>query len=350
MKAVVKHNDKPYELSVADMAKPEVRHGEVLVKVNRVGICGSDLHMYAGHEGYDWISYPLVLGHEITGIVVEGENKALEGQRVVINPYVPCGECEYCNDGKENLCDNNGFSVKKKAPKSLQYGFRQHGGMAEFISVPEENVIPISESVSDNVAAVSEALAVGLTAVEKIDAIQGKTAIIFGPGPIGLGIASLLVGLEAEKIVMVGVSGDEERLALAQELGVHHTVNASENIIDGLLAENNGYDMVFDCSGHHSVPKNAVKTLKKGGQLVLVGISTQAFALEMDQVVRGEIQVIGSYGITHETFKRTIEYAKDEAFPFEKLVSDAYSIENAKDAFDAAMNKAAGKIVIKCND
>lgn len=350
MKAVIKHHEKPYELSVAEMPKPKLKKGDVLVQVNRVGICGSDLHMYAGHEGYDWISYPLVLGHEITGTIVETENETLQGQRVVINPYVPCGECDYCHNQQENLCDNNEFTIQKRAPKSLQYGFRQHGGMAEFIAVPEENVMPLANEVSDNVAAVAEAIAVGLTAVEKVDTVTGKNAVIFGPGPIGLGIASLLVGLGAKNIVMVGVPGDEERLAKAQELGVHHTIITSENIVDDLIEKNNGYHMVFDCSGHHSVPGNAVNILKKGGEIVLVGISTQVFSLEMDQMVRGEIQVKGSYGITRETFKRTLQYAEDRAFPFEPLVTGTYGFEQAKDAFDAAMNKAAGKIVINFNE
>lgn len=349
MKAVVKLNERSYELSVEDFPKPEIKEGEVLVQVNRVGICGSDLHMYAGHSGYDWIQYPLVLGHEITGTIVETDKEALQGQRVVINPYIPCNDCDYCHNGEENLCDNNEFSLTKKAPQSLQYGFRQHGGMAEYIAVPEENVYPIADDVSDNVAAVSEAIAVGLTAVEKVDVVANKTAVIFGPGPIGLGIASLLVGLQAENIVMVGVAGDEERLEKAKELGVHHVMMTTEDIVDDLMAKSNGYDMVFDCSGHHSVPSNAVKILKKGSQIVLVGISTQAFSLEMDQIVRGEIQVKGSYGITRETFKRTLDYAQDEAFPFDKLVTGTYGLEEAKGAFDATMNKAAGKTVITFN-
>ncbi|WP_164667752.1 zinc-dependent alcohol dehydrogenase [Virgibacillus doumboii] len=349
MQAVVKHNDKPYELLIKELPKPTVRDGEVLVKVRGVGICGSDLHMYAGHAGYDWISYPLTLGHEITGTVVETSNKSLQGQRVVINPYIPCGECEYCQQVEENRCDNNNFFMTKKAPMSLQYGFRQNGGMAEFIAVPEENVFPISDKVSDNVAAVAEAIAVGLTAVEKVGSVAGKKIVVFGPGPIGLGIASLLVGLGAESITMVGIPGDEKRFEKAKELGVHHTSMTSEKLVDDLLRHNSGYDVVFDCSGHHSVPGHAVKVLKKGGQLVLVGISTNTFSLEMDQIVRGEIQIKGSYGITKETLKRTLEYAADDAFPFEKLVTGSYGIENAKDAFDAAMNKAAGKIVLELN-
>lgn len=349
MKAVVKQDQHAFELSVTELPTPDLNEGDVLVEVRSVGICGSDLHMYAGHSGYDWIPYPIVLGHEITGRVVKTTNQALQGKRVVINPYVPCGTCEFCLRGEENNCDAHEFTIEKRAPKSLQYGFRQNGGMAEYIAVPERNVVPISDAITDDVAAILEAVAVGLTAVEKVDSITGKTVAIFGPGPIGLGIASLLIGLKAEKVVVVGVPGDEDRLFKARELGAQ-TIITSERVVDDLLSESNGYDAVFDCSGHHSVPSNAIKVMKKGAQLVLVGISTSAFSLTMDQIVRGQIQIIGSYGITKETFQRTIEYAAQKDFEFEKLISERFQLSEAKQAFEAALNKAAGKVILQMND
>lgn len=350
MQSVVKHNNKAYELNVIDLPRPTIKKNEVLVKVSGVGICGSDLHMYAGHSGYDWISYPLVLGHEVTGKVVEASNQDLLGKRCVINPYIPCGECEYCLNSQENRCDNNQFFLRKEPPQSLQFGFRKNGGMAEYITVPEKNVLPVSDEVSVKVAAISEGIAVGLSAVEKVDRVAGKTAVIFGPGPIGLGIASVLVGLQIDKLVMVGVEGDEGRLERAREIGVDFIFITNDELIDGLLEFNKGYDMVFDCSGHYSVPNNAVKILKKGGELILVGISTNEFSLQMDQVVRGEIQIKGSYGVTKDVFQRTLEYAADAKFPFDKIVSSYYDISNVKAAFDAALNKATGKIVLKINN
>lgn len=349
MKAVVKQNQHAFELSVTDLPTPDLNEGDVLVEVRSVGICGSDLHMYAGHPGYDWIPYPIVLGHEMTGRVVKTTNQALQGKRVVINPYVPCRTCEFCLKGEENNCDDHEFSSEKRAPKSLQYGFRQNGGMAEYIAVPESNVVPISDKITDDTAAILEAVAVGLTAVEKVDSVSGKRIAVFGPGPIGLGIASLLIGLKAEKVVVVGVPGDENRLLKAKELGAQ-TILTSEKVVESLLSLANGYDAVFDCSGHHSVPNSAIQVMKKGAQLVLVGISTNAFTLTMDQMVRGQIQVIGSYGITKETFQRTIEYAAQKEFEFEKLISGRYQLSEAKQAFEAALNKAAGKVILQIKD
>ncbi|RPF54253.1 zinc-dependent alcohol dehydrogenase [Aquisalibacillus elongatus] len=347
MKAVVKHSNQPGDLSVKNIPLKDRSKDEVLVKINMASICGSDLHMYAGHSGYDWITYPLVLGHEMTGEVEDAEDASLIGRCVVINPYIPCGKCEHCLDGRENQCDNGQFFSKKVAPASLNYGFRENGGMAEYIVVPNENIMLLPEKVPNEVAAISEALAVGLTAIEKVKDVQGKSFVVFGPGPIGLGIASLLKGLGAGKIIMIGIPGDEKRLETAEQVGVDETVISDEALTDQLLQLSNGYDVIFDCSGHHSVPNQAVKLLKKGGELVLVGISTQEFQLQMDQIVRGEISVYGSYGITRSTFNRVLEYATDSAFPFNQLISKVYSFEDAKEAFDFAQNQANGKVILQ---
>jgi threonine dehydrogenase-like Zn-dependent dehydrogenase len=352
MKAVVKRSSLPRDIEIKSVQLRDPKPDEVVVKIQAVGICGSDLHMYEGHPGYEWITYPLVLGHEMTGAVVtvgsEVSDSFLE-KRVVINPYIPCGKCSYCQNGEENRCDHGEFYQAKRPPQSLRYGFRQDGGMAEYITVPARNVIPISDEVSEEVAAVSEAIAVGLTAVEKVREIDNKSFVIFGPGPIGLSIASLLVGLKAGKVVVVGIQGDEDRLKLAREIGVHHTVITNQQIVEQIVEIENGFDGVFDCSGHSSVPPLAIKILKKGGELVLVGISTNEFSLPMDQIVRGEIQIKGSYGITSNTYHRVIQYASKPQFPFGKLISHRFPLEQITSAFENAKNKAAGKTVVYFN-
>lgn len=347
MLSVLKNNEKPYTLSIQDVAMPKIKKGHVLLKVKGAGICGSDLHMYAGHSGYDWVSYPLILGHEITGVVVEADKDELIGKRVVVNPYIPCNNCEYCLRGEMNLCDSNSFYSHKLAPRSLSYGFRENGGMAEYCLVREENIVSIPDEISDEVAAILESVAVGLTAVEKVGTLTNKTIAIFGPGPIGLGITSLLVGLNAKRIVVVGAKGDEDRLRRAELIGAHQTIITSNKIVENLLEIHNGYDVVFDCSGHHSVPETAIPIVKKGGQIILVGISTNAFTVRMDQIVRGEIQLKGSYGITQKTLLRTIEHASDNNFPFEKLIGETFHIQDAKEAFDVALNHSTGKIILK---
>jgi len=353
MKAIIKNSSKPYDLSIQTVDQKEVDHHECEVKVSSVGICGSDLHMYAGHAGYDWINYPLTLGHEIMGTVVKTgkfANDSLIGKRVIINPYVPCRECEFCKRGEENRCDGGIFHSSKKAPASLQYGFRKNGGMAEYLTVPQENVALLPEEVSDEVGSIIEAVAVGLTAVEKVENISQKSVVVFGPGPIGLGIISLLVGLHAKKIVVAGTSDDKERLKKAKELGADETLLVDQSEVQDLLRlESNGHDVVIDSSGHPSVPPTSIQLLKKGGELVLVGISADPFSLPADQIVRGELQVKGSYGITDETFRKTISYAQNPEFPFEKLIHNTFDYNRVDDAFQQSLNKAPGKVVIQFN-
>ena len=349
MLSIVKRSTKPKDLTIEERPSPQPSSDELLIRIKAVGICGSDLHMYAGHGGYDWINYPLILGHEITGEVTKSQVYGYEhlvGQRVVVNPYKPCGNCEHCHRGEENRCDAGMFYVDKQPPASLRLGFREDGGMSEYLTVAPGNVIPVDNSVSDDVAAISEAIAVGLEAVKKVGRLNDKAVIVFGPGPIGLAICALLTGFGARRAAVVGVPGDEKRLAKARMLGVDTAIVQDDHLTAKLTACSPGYDVVFDCSGHPSVPSNALKLLKKGGQLILVGISDKPFALPMDQVVRGEIRIEGSYGITHTTLEETLRLAADPAFHFSELVAARYPARQAKDAFETALAGPPGRTVL----
>lgn len=353
MLSIIKRSAEPKDLAIEERTATEPSPDELLIRVKATGICGSDLHMYAGHGGYDWINYPLVLGHEITGVVTTsraGGYDNLVGERVVVNPYKPCGRCEYCRRGEENRCDAGHFHVDKRPPASLRLGFREDGGMREYLSVPPENVIPVDDSVSDEVAAISEAIAVGLEAVKKVDRLGEKAVVVFGPGPIGLAICALLTGFGVRKVAIVGVPGDEDRLEKARVLGVDTAIIRDDRLTAHLTALASGYDAAFDCSGHPSVPPDALKLLKKGGQLILVGISDKGFTLPMDQVVRGEIRIEGSYGITHTTLEETLRIAVDPAFHFSELIAARYPARQANDAFETAMAGPSGRIVLEFNN
>lgn len=350
MLTIIKRSAEPKDLAIEEQTATEPSSDELLIHVRATGICGSDLHMYAGHGGYDWINYPLVLGHEITGVVTTSRADGYDhliGERVVVNPYKPCGRCEYCRRGEENRCDAGEFYVDKRPPASLRIGFREDGGMREYIAVPPENVVPVDDSVSDGVAAIGEAIAVGLEAVKKVDRLGEKAVVVFGPGPIGLALCALLTGFGAGRVVIVGVSGDEDRLEKARLLGADTAIIRDDHLTAHLTTLTPGYDAVFDCSGHPSVPLDGLKVLKKGGQMILVGISNEAFSLPMDQVVRGEIRIEGSYGITHTTLEETLRLAIDSTFHFSELVAARYPAKQASDAFEAAMAGAPGRIILE---
>ena len=345
--ALVKCTSEKKDVQFKTYKVPELKHNECLLKVNAVGICGSDLHMYDGHGGYDWVNYPLVLGHEVTGVVMklgDDVHPSFLNKRVVVNPYKSCGICDFCRNGDTNCCDFNDYKFVKTPSEALRYGFREDGGMAEYMVVDSRNIIVIENAVSDQVAAISEALAVSYTAVLKIPEFEKKTILVVGPGPIGLGVAAILVGSGNKEVHMLGVLEDQSRLQLAKNIGVQATFTSSNELVDDMFS---GYDAIIDCSGHPTIPTEAIRLLKRGGQLVLVGINSVEFSVPMDQIVRGEIMIKGSYGITQENYKAILQMAANPNFPFQKLVACTIPFKDSIQGFESALNKVSGKVVIE---
>lgn len=349
--AFVKKSNQIRDVAFVEQSLPTLQPDECLIKVNAVGICGSDLHMYEGAKGYEWIDYPLVLGHEVTGTIVEvGTDKAKNflSKRIVIDPYRSCGVCDFCKRGETNRCDNGSFKIVKTPIESLRYGFREPGGLAKYMVAKIDNCIIIGDAISDGVAAISEALAVSYTAVTKITDYQNKKILVVGPGPIGLGVLAILIGKGNQQVDMIGTSVDKERLELACKIGARQSFMNPEEIIN--QASFSGYDAVIDCSAHPSVPAYAVKMLQRGGQLVLVGINKADFSIAMDQIVRGEITIHGSYGITRKNYEEVLELGTQSAYPFDKLVAKKVAFSDAVEGFELALNKISGKVVVSMED
>lgn len=342
--ALVKNSSAQKDVKFETYEIPQLESHQSLLKVNAVGICGSDLHMYDGHGGYDWVTYPLVLGHEVTGTVVAVGEGEVPQQRMVINPYKSCGKCEFCLAGDTNRCDFEDYKFIKTPTEALRYGFREAGGMAEYMVVDSNNLIPIGDEVTDEVAAISEALAVSYTAVVKIENFTKKSILVVGPGPIGLGVAAILVGAGNEQVAVLGTSVDEQRLQLAKEMGVPLIFQKVEDIPHEQFK---GFDAIIDCSGHPSIPNTSLRLLKRGGELILVGINPANFSVPMDQIVRGEISIKGSYGITQSNYEAVLSLAADARYPFQQLIAQTVPFKDCLQGFENALNKATGKVVIK---
>ncbi|KGR82679.1 zinc-dependent alcohol dehydrogenase [Lysinibacillus odysseyi] len=349
-KAFVKKSAAKRDFQIEERAFERLLPDQVRLRVKAVGICGSDLHMYDGHSGYDWVTYPLVLGHEVVGVVEEvgsEQSKSLLQKTVVINPYKPCGACEFCLAGNENRCDASQFQFNKTPIESLRYGFREAGGLAESMIVDVQNVIPIDPVIEDGVAAISEALTVSYTAIKKVGNYGAKRLLIVGPGPIGLGVAAIAIGAGNKDVTILGTEADQERLALAERMGVRQAITSIEELaVEGF----DGLDAVIDCSGYHAVPAQVLPYLKRGGQLVLVGISANEFSVPMDQIVRGEIQIQGSYGITNDNYCELLKLAADKNYPFSKIVHETVPFEQVEKGFEKALNRSPGKVVIQMGE
>lgn len=352
MKAIVKAT-RDHGVEVKEVEAPILKENEVLVRVEAVSICGSDLHMYEGMHAYEWVPTPVILGHEFAGRVVgvnNSEQEHLLNSRVIINPYVACGECTNCQKGRTNLCDHGHGAMDKVPAKSLQYGFRQNGGMAEYAAIHYKNVLPIPETMPIEVAGMLEALGIGVRALERSNILPGDTAVVIGPGPIGLSLIASLSNYGLKKLIVTGLTVDEERLQLAKELGATDIVYADkENDVDAIsnLTEGEGVDHVFETSGFHQSLVSGVRMCTKGGELLLVGISAKETVLPSNEIVRGEITVKGVYGVTEQTLKRTISMAASGKFPYQKLISHVLPLGNAVDGFEVGVKKQGVKVILK---
>ncbi len=239
MRAVVCR--RPGELVLEE--RPDARRGDgdALVAIRRIGICGTDYHIYEGSHPY--LQYPRVIGHELSGEVLEApRGSALtEGQRVVVNPYVSCGVCIACRKGKPNCC-----------VRIAVLGVHRDGGMCERISVPERNLYPAGNLTFDEAASV-EFLSIGAHAAARSGLRPGDRALVIGAGPIGLGVA-LFAGQAGGDVTVIDL--DPERLDFAMQAGIAGRSIPAGDRTDERVAEatnGEGFDVVFDATGNRGL-------------------------------------------------------------------------------------------------
>src|ERR1700678_4317848 len=254
------------KLEVADLPKPAVAPGEVLVEVAACGICGSDVHGYDGSSGRR--IPPLVMGHEAAGIVAEvgeGVTRFAIGDRVTFDSTVYCGACDYCLSGQINLCDNRQV-VGVSTPD-----FRRAGAFAEFVTVPERIVYRLPGELSFAEAAMLEAVSVALHAVAVSNLKGGETALVIGAGMIGLLTLQAARAAGVARILVADV--DASRLKLAQESGADATILASGSaMVEEVQRQTNGrgVDLVLDAVGRDETVSAAIDAVRKGGTVTLI--------------------------------------------------------------------------------
>lgn len=342
MKAIVNYDIGPEKVRYMDTEMPVPAAGQVRIKVAYCGICGTDLHIFAGDGGYP-TKPPVTLGHELSGVVEavgEGTDPSLIGKRVVSETYYhTCGHCMYCRTGHENLC-----------PEKKSIGSAVNGAMAEYIVVPEKNLHLIPEEISLREAAMTEPLACCVQGVLEFgNIVSGDRVLIIGPGAIGL--MCLQVAVSAGAVVIVaGTAVDKERLELAKELGAAETVysdqpDAQKKI--ALFCENFGPDIVFDCSGAGPAIRMGLEVVRKGGRYVQVGLTGRLVELDMNLITLKELSVMGTYAQKPQWWTKALDLVKRGEVRLEPLISDVYPLEEWERAFDGYQKKAGFKYLLK---
>ena len=267
-------------LTLTDVPRPDPGPGEVLVQVAACGICGSDVHGYDGSSGRR--IPPIVMGHEAAGTIAAlglGVDGYAIGERVTFDSTVYCGECEFCARGDVNLCDRRevlGVSTPE---------FRRAGAFAEFVTVPARILYRLPDDLPFAHAAVLEAVSVALHAVRLAELKGGETALVIGAGMIGLLLLQAARVAGCSRVLVADV--DPTRLRLAQQLGADETFVSTEGLADGV-------DVVFEAVGRDETVAAAIRAVRRGGSVVLVGNIAREVTLPLQAVVTRQIRLQGS--------------------------------------------------------
>jgi threonine dehydrogenase-like Zn-dependent dehydrogenase len=335
MKAIAKTRPAP-GAELIDTPVPHPGEGELLVKVAACGICGSDLHIYEWELGAERAvpTMPAVLGHEPAGEVVEVGPRVSGfkvGDHVALDPFGQCGQCGHCTAGRYNYCDH---------PTRLS------GAFAEFCIAPVNNAWVVPKSMDLETAAMLEPFGTGVHAVELSRLHAGDSAVIEGPGPIGLSAALSARALGVTSIVITGLNVDEERLALAGRMGFRTVAVNDRGWTDQVLAlmPPGGADVVFDASG---ALDSARQIVRKGGTLVQLGWPARDVAgAELRALFFHGVTIIPSRVRTPETWRRAIAMVAGGAVDLKPMVTHRYDLDHGLEAFELLKKRQGVKALI----
>ena len=328
MKAIV-HTDAR-SVARQERDRPSIGDDEVLVEVHSAGVCGSDAHAYVYDSGYEWIQMPRIMGHEYSGRVVEVGDAVSGfgvGDGVVEEPIHECGECFQCENGQANVCRD--FSIT---------GMHRDGGFTDLVAADPEHLHAVPAEVPLAQAALTEPTSVATRAVlDRSVTDPGDDVLVEGPGPIGVLVAAVADSLGAN-VVVSGLGRDAEyRLPLVADLGIE-TVNVDEADLAArtdAVTDGRGFDVVFDSTGHHAGVGTAVEHVRKGGQVVVVGIPNEASEVRLTEAVRGEVDITTSYGSLWRNFEQALRLMERDAIPVESIADRSFSVDDPSAAFEA---------------
>ncbi len=325
--------EKPGKFLLKEKEAPRKKTGEALLKVKKVGICGTDLHAYAGNQAF--FTYPRILGHELATQVMEIDDNPQGikvGDNVVVMPYVNCGKCIACRNGKTNCCTN------------LQVlGVHTDGGMQEQISVPIDLLIP-AQQLNDDQMAVVEPLAIGAHAIRRAALKSGENIVVVGCGPIGIGILKL-AQIAGAKVIAIDMN--EQRLMYAKkDIGVDHTIKADKEAVEKVAEITNG-DMatvVFDATGHKGALEAGPDYMAHGGRYVLVGLSKGELSFTHPAIHAKETTLMCSRNATLEDFEHVISVLEKGEFPVDSFITHNVGYNDMIDNFDSWLDPSNGVI------
>ena len=338
MRALVKTRREP-GLWMEDVARPVVGHNDVLVKVQKTGICGTDIHIYNWDEwSQRTIKTPMHIGHEFMGVVAEVGSEVTGykiGDRVSGEGHITCGHCRNCRAGKRHLCRN-----------TVGLGVNRIGCFAEFVAIPAINIFPIPVAISDEIAAFFDPLGNAVHTALSFDLV-GEDVLITGAGPIGVMAAAICKHVGARHVVLTDVN--DYRLALGKKLGATRVVNVAKEdlaVVMKDLGMTEGFDVGLEMSGNGSAFKQMFKAMNHGGRVAILGIPAGEVAIDWGQVIFKGLVLKGIYG--REMFETWYKMTAmlQSGLDISAAVTHRYPAAQFKEAFEVMRTGASGKVVL----
>lgn len=314
---------EPKQLILKEKDPPKKQEGKTLLKVKKIGVCGTDLHAYLGNQAF--FKYPRILGHELAGEVMavdKNEKDIKEGDRAIVVPYYYCGKCSACKAGKTNCC-----------AKLEVFGVHIDGGMQEVIEVRSDLLLPANDLSYEQIAVV-EPLCIGAHAIRRTGVQKGNTVTVMGCGPIGIGIIQICKILGA---TVIAVDVNDYRLQVVKEkFGADYTVNALQNAPQEVSKITNGglTDIVFDATGNKYAIESGVDFMRHGGTFAIVGLFKGDLVFPHPKIHAKETSLLCSRNATIEDFKFVKQILKEGKFNLADYITKQVAFEEIITGFD----------------
>jgi len=328
-------------IEMLDIPKPQISNSkDVLIKMKVVGVCGSDVHYYtAGQIGNQIVEYPFIVGHEGSGVIEDigsEVNHVKIGDRVAIEPAMPCGKCDQCLVGRPHTCRKLTF---------LGCPQQASGCLAEYIVMPEECCFKMKDSMSFDQGAISEPLAIGVYAVKQSINLKGKNIGILGGGPIGLSVLMPALAQGAKSIYVTDKI--DARLELAKKAGATWVGNPDKEDIVAKIAtiETDLLDVVFECCGEQEAVDQAIDILKPGGKLMIIGIPPKLdkWQFSVDKLRHKEIS-IQNVRRQNGCVQSALDMIDRKDFDVDQMVTHHFPFSDSKKAFDLVSDYKDGVV------
>ena len=322
---------EPRAISFREVLVPKPGADQVLVKIKKIGICGSDIHVYHGTHPYT--KYPVTQGHEVSGVIVEQGEYAKKypiGTRVAIEPQVYCGHCYPCLHGKYNLCE----SLKVM-------GFQTTGTASEYFAVDESKCTPIAENMTYDQGAMIEPLAVTVHAAKRFPDIKGANVCIEGCGPIGALLVQSCKAFGAAKVMATDVS--DYRLSLVKSLGADCVFNTKDRNFGEALFEAFGSDkadVIYDCAGNDITMNAAIQNARKGSAIILVAVFGKMANVDLAKLNDSELDLNTTMMYRHEDYVDAIRLVSEGKIKLEPMMSNHFAFKDYLEAYKYIENNS----------